>query len=168
MKHAGPKSVPTLSSQTPVGAGLIVLGLEVVGRWGAEAADFLRLLAGAQCRRIPARCVCCRLCHTRWFGLLSIAAACSFAASLLSLPISNTANLDGTAALSKWQQACFAQPRLTGPHHRRYQPWVAAPRSGAGCSQSTQADELSYVEPDPFTDSGPPAVPVSEGRAQRL
>ena len=31
----------------------------------------------------------------RWSGLLSVAAARSFAASLLSLPISNTANVDG-------------------------------------------------------------------------
>ena len=80
---------------------LVVLGLEVGGRWSAEAAAFIRLLARARARSaaVTQRAACVAAFVTRWSGLLSIAAARSFAASLLSLPISNTANLDGEAPL---------------------------------------------------------------------
>ena len=80
---------------------LVVLGLEVGGRWSAEAAAFIRLLARARARNaaVTQRAACVVAFVTRWSGLLSIAAARSFAASLLSLPISNTANLDGEAPL---------------------------------------------------------------------
>jgi len=38
---------------------LVVLAIEVVGRWSQEAATFLRLLAQAKARTIPARPVVC-------------------------------------------------------------------------------------------------------------
>ena len=80
---------------------LIVLGLEVGGRWSAEAAAFIRSLARARARSaaVTQRAACVAAFVTRWSGLLSIAAARSLAASLLSLPISNTANFDGDAPL---------------------------------------------------------------------
>ena len=80
---------------------LVVLGLEVGGRWSAEAATFIRLLARARARgAAPSqRAACIAAFVGRWSGFLSIAAARSFAASLLSLPISSTANLDGDAPL---------------------------------------------------------------------
>ena len=80
---------------------LVVLGLEVGGRWSAEAAAFICLLARARARRaaVTQSAACVAAFVTRWSGLLTIAAARSFAASLLSLPISNTANLDGEAPL---------------------------------------------------------------------
>eukprot|EP00439_Symbiodinium_sp_Y106_P002280 s7562_g1.t1 len=71
---------------------LVVLGIEVGGRWSAEAANFVRLLALQRAATIAAFV-------GRWSGLLSVAAARSFAASLLSLPISNTANVDGESPL---------------------------------------------------------------------
>ena len=80
---------------------LVVLGLAVGGRWSAEAAAFIRLLARARARSaaMTQRAACVAAFVARWSGLLSIAAARSFAASLLSLPLSNTANLDGEAPL---------------------------------------------------------------------
>ncbi|OLP73342.1 hypothetical protein AK812_SmicGene47449 [Symbiodinium microadriaticum] len=80
---------------------LVVLGLEVGGRWSAEAAAVIRLLARARARSaaVTQRAACVAAFVSRWSGSLSIAAARSFAASLLSLPISNTANLDGEAPL---------------------------------------------------------------------
>ncbi|OLP82566.1 hypothetical protein AK812_SmicGene36783 [Symbiodinium microadriaticum] len=67
----------------------------------AEAAAFIRLLARARARSaaVTQRAACVAAFVSRWSGLLSIAAARSFAASLLSLPMSNTANLYGEAPL---------------------------------------------------------------------
>ena len=80
---------------------LVVLGFEVGSRWSAEAAAFIRLLARARARSaaVTQRAACVAAFVTRWSGLLSIAAARSFAASLLCLPISNTATLHGEARL---------------------------------------------------------------------
>ncbi|OLQ06448.1 hypothetical protein AK812_SmicGene10260 [Symbiodinium microadriaticum] len=96
---------------------LVVLGLEVGGRWSAEAAGFIRLLARARARSaaVTQRAACVAAFVTRWSGLLSIAAARSFAASLLSLPISNTANLDGEA---------HNQPERCWAHQSRLPPNV--------------------------------------------
>ena len=70
------------------------VGLEVGGRWSAEAAMFIRLLARARLRSAAPSQRAARVAAfvARWSGFLSVAAARSFAASLLSLPISNTAN----------------------------------------------------------------------------
>ena len=97
LKHAGQKSVPTPPEFADARrCRLVVLGLEVGGRWSAEAAAFIRLLARARARSAAVtQCAACVAAFVIWWsGLLSIAAARSFAASLLSLPISNTANLD--------------------------------------------------------------------------
>ena len=71
---------------------LDVLGLEIGGRWSPQAAEFVRLLARSSGRRaLPPLC-CAGL-------LLAFAAARTFAASLLSLPSSGTANVDGDMPL---------------------------------------------------------------------
>ena len=96
---------------------LVVLGLEVGGRWSAEAAAFIRLLARPRARSaaVTQRAACVAAFVTRWSGLLSIAAARSFAASLLSLLISNTANLDGEAPLLSDVLADSSETPLRSP-----------------------------------------------------
>ena len=81
---------------------VVVFGLEVGGRWSAEAATFIRWLARARSRSAAPsqRAACVAAFVERWSGFLSVAAARSFAAaSLLSFPISITANLDGEPPL---------------------------------------------------------------------
>ena len=67
---------------------LVVLGAEVGGRWSAEAAQFVRLLAHAKARAAPAvlRPALRGACVHRWSGLLAAAASLAFAESLLDLP----------------------------------------------------------------------------------
>ena len=75
---------------------LVVLALKLGGCWSHEAANFVRLLACLRARaalassRGPA--VAAFVC--RWSSYLSFAAARAFAASLLSLPLTATANED--------------------------------------------------------------------------
>ena len=80
---------------------LAVIALEVGGRWSNEAANFVRLLARCRARAVPATC---RAAATsaftlRWSSLISFAAARTFAASLLSLPLGGTASVDGDPPL---------------------------------------------------------------------
>ena len=65
LKHAGQTSVPTLSSPTPVGATWLcsVLKSVVAGVPKLPPSSLGCAGAGAQCRRDPARCLCCRRCH---------------------------------------------------------------------------------------------------------
>ena len=74
---------------------LVVLALELGGRWSTEAATFVRLLA--RLRAVPAssRGPSISAFTARWSALLSFAAARAFAASLLSLLLGGTANVDG-------------------------------------------------------------------------
>ena len=67
---------------------LVVLGLEVGGRWSSEAWTFVRLLAKARARGEPPllRRGAVAAWRRRWVGLLACAAARAFAASLLDLP----------------------------------------------------------------------------------
>ena len=76
---------------------LVVLALEVAGRWSAEAVQFVRLLSRCRARSAPPhlRPSSTAAWVQRWSGLLAFAAARSFAASLLSLPLHGTANVDG-------------------------------------------------------------------------
>ena len=80
---------------------LVVLGIEVGGRWSPQAAEFVRLLARSKARAaLPAqRAACTAAFVLRWSALLAFAAARTFAASLLSLPLSGTANVDGDMPL---------------------------------------------------------------------
>ena len=76
---------------------LVVLAIEVAGRWSSEAVEFVRLLARSRARSAPARlrANCASACSQRWSGILAFAAVRAFAASLQSAPLHGTANVDG-------------------------------------------------------------------------
>ena len=75
-------------------ARLVVLGVEVGGRWSAETSVFLRSLEAAKARGAPpwlgeqVRAAWLR----RWQGLLGCAAARSFGCSLLDGPVASGAD----------------------------------------------------------------------------
>ena len=91
---------------------LVVLGIEVGGRWSPQAAEFVRLLARSRARAAPVatRAAVTSALSLRWSALLAFAAARSFAASLLSLPLAATANVDGEAPLLSDLLADSAEP----------------------------------------------------------
>ena len=74
---------------------LVVLALELGGRWSTEAATFVKLFARLRARAVPAasRGPGISAFASRWSALLSFAAARAFAASLLSLPLGGAANV---------------------------------------------------------------------------
>lgn len=76
---------------------LVVLALEVGGRWSDEALDFVRLLAKAKARACPAllRPSVRAAYHHRWTGILAVAAQRSLAATLLELPLTDAGGVDG-------------------------------------------------------------------------
>ena len=76
---------------------LVVLGIEVGGRWSTEASSFIRMLAQATTRSSPPtlRAATTSALVSRWSALLTHAAASSFAASLLFEDLSPHHNLDG-------------------------------------------------------------------------
>ena len=68
-------------------ARLVVIGVEAGGRFGAEAASFLRLARHrAAGLPPPLRAAACAGWVQRWSGILAVAAMRAFAASLLELP----------------------------------------------------------------------------------
>ncbi len=68
---------------------LVVLGLEVGGRWSDEALDFIRRLARAKAREHPPllRASAQMAYSHRWTGLLAVAAQRALATTLLELPV---------------------------------------------------------------------------------
>ena len=76
---------------------LVVLGMEVGGRWSQESADFPRLLAQHKARAVPApsqqTTTTSRI--SRWSAIFSHAGMHAFVASLLSLPADELANGEG-------------------------------------------------------------------------
>ena len=78
---------------------LVALALEVGGRWSSEAALFVRLLARCRARSSPPalRAASAAAFSARWSALLSFSAARAFAASLLSVPLLGTCNVDDAA-----------------------------------------------------------------------
>ena len=76
---------------------LIVVGLEVGGRWGQEAHTLLHRLAVAKARSVqqPLRAAAVGAHTRRWAALLSCAASHAFAASLLELPLGAADHTDG-------------------------------------------------------------------------
>ena len=64
-------------------------GLEIVGRWSDEAADFIRRLAAARARGVPPllRRAAAMAYSLRWTGVAAIAPQRALASSLLELPI---------------------------------------------------------------------------------
>ena len=83
---------------------LVVLALEVGGRWSDEAAEFVWNLAVARARSAPdaLRKAAAQAYHRRWTGLLAFAAANAFAASLLEEPLGGTLNVDGPGPELAW------------------------------------------------------------------
>ena len=69
-------------------ARLVVVGVEVGGRFGAEAASFLRQLARYRAASLPPllRAAASAGWVQRWSGFLAVAAMRAYAASLLELP----------------------------------------------------------------------------------
>ena len=73
--------------------------LKSAADFGAEAATWLRLLAGQRALEVPAplRAAARAAWVARWSGLLAVAAQCAIAASLLELPLAGECNLAGDA-----------------------------------------------------------------------
>ena len=67
---------------------LVIVGLEVGGRFGTEAVQLLRLLARHRASTVPAQFRPSAIVAwiARWSGLLAVASQRAFAASLLELP----------------------------------------------------------------------------------
>ena len=76
---------------------LLVVGVKVEGRFGAEAATWLRLLARHRASAAPAatRPAAQSAWVARWSGLLAVTAQNAFAASLLELPLAGERNVGG-------------------------------------------------------------------------
>ena len=94
---------------------LVVLGIELGGRWSSEAAQFVRMLARSRARSAPhvLRSGATAAYVSSWSALLSFAAAGAVAASLLALPLGNAANVDGAALdLSDVLAETFSAPPL--------------------------------------------------------
>lgn len=81
-------------------ARLVVLALDVGGRWSTEALEFIRLLARARARSEPEllRKKAQMAWQRRWTAIMAVAAQRAFAESLLELPSPGWgACLDGAA-----------------------------------------------------------------------
>ena len=78
-------------------ARLVVVAIELGGRWSTEAATLLRLLSRHKTQSISIflRPAARHAWISRWAAHLSAAAMRSFACSLLHLPASTTTNIDG-------------------------------------------------------------------------
>ena len=94
----------------------------VGGAWSLEAARFVRLLARCRARSVPpsSRPAAISAFAQRWSALLASAAARAFAASLLSLPLAGTGNIDGELpALSELlADSSAARTLAAAPLHR--------------------------------------------------
>ena len=78
---------------------LVIIALEIGGRWSEEAADFIRRAASARARGDPVslrRAAAAAYAH-RWVGIGSVAAQRALASSLLELPVSED-GVDGEEA----------------------------------------------------------------------
>ena len=78
---------------------LVVLALEVGGRWSDEATRFVQQLAKAKARTVPAilRPSVRAACFHRWTGMLAVAAQRALAATLMELPVDDAECVDGGA-----------------------------------------------------------------------
>ena len=76
---------------------LVVLAIEIGGRWSEEAQDFIMQLARAKARTAPVSLQTSVMLswYRRWSSLIACAAQRAFAISLLELPASQGHNLDG-------------------------------------------------------------------------
>ena len=99
---------------------LVILGVDVGGRIRQEALGFVRQLATAKARGVPARlrAAAQQANIHKWTGMLAVAAQRAFAMSLLELPLAMADECDG------------AEPPLAEVAHRAQPPT----RAGAGVS----------------------------------
>ena len=108
----------------------VVLGIEGGGRIGQEALGFVRQLANAKARGVPARLrAAARQVHIhRWTGMLAVAAQRAFAMSLLELSLATADECDGAEPpLAEVLASCpAAYPRRGG--RERQEAWK--PRVG--------------------------------------
>ena len=76
---------------------LVVVGLEIGGRWGIEAQSLVHSLAAAKARATPPglQAAAVGAYTRRWAALLSCTAQRAFSASLLELPLGATDHTDG-------------------------------------------------------------------------
>ena len=76
---------------------LVVLAIEVGGRWSEEATAFVRLLAKAKARTVPhlLRPAARAAFFHRWTGMLAVAAQRALAGTLLELPVDDAEGVDG-------------------------------------------------------------------------
>ena len=76
---------------------LVVVAVEVGGRWSEEALRFVRLLAKAKSCAVPQvlRMSTRMAFQHRWTGILAVAAQRTFAATLLDITVDNAAAVDG-------------------------------------------------------------------------
>ena len=98
---------------------LVVFGVETGGRWSAEAATFVRLLARSKARSVPRvlRKSAQLSWSTCWTAILSVAAQRDFAALLLQLPMAPHACVDGDAP--PLGDVLGAERRLAAPYESR-------------------------------------------------
>ena len=101
---------------------LVIIALEIGGRWSEEAADFIRRAASARARGDPVslrRAAAAAYAH-RWVGIASVAAQRALASSLLELPVSED-GVDG-------EEADFppSSPRRAGMSLRPAAAWDPA------------------------------------------
>ena len=78
---------------------LVVLAMEVGGRWSTEALQFVQLLAKARARGVPRilRAATQVAFTQRWTGMLAVAAQRALARTLLEAPVSAVVGTDGDA-----------------------------------------------------------------------
>ena len=76
---------------------LVVVAVEVGGRWSDEAIKFLQLLAKAKARSQPQilRTAAKAAYFHRWTGIMAVAAQRALAATLLELPVDGAEGVDG-------------------------------------------------------------------------
>ena len=105
---------------------LVVLGLEVEGRWSQEATSFIKLLAQHKARQAPPI-----LQHSittaliaRWSALLTHAAQQAFAATLVETPqaLANHTNTEGNEPTFSQllAEAPPQTPQPAGSHHSKH------------------------------------------------
>ena len=113
---------------------LVVLAMEVGGRWSPEAATFLRLLVQTKARETPAP-----LRHTvvasliaRWSAILTHAVMQAFAASLLNQSADNALSGDGVLPPPSGNSSPKHHPPPLPPvdfQNRRFFLFISTPRS---------------------------------------
>ena len=138
---------------------LVIIALEIGGRWSEEAADFIRRAASARARGDPVslrRAAAAAYAH-RWVGIASVAAQRALASSLLELPVSEDgvdgeeADFPTVLAEASWDEP--PAPSRLGPRwpaqtvkkgwgrkKKKDVTFVPSPGAGDGCQEKLGAN----------------------------